>query len=518
MDKIKKNLNTIGLGLIVLAVVALRILPSAKILAIALAVLGIAAIGLYIVLNLGQLKTGLARRSFLYSSNALLVIVLVLGIIVLLNMFFSRHHHRFDFTEAKLHSLSDQSIKVAQGLKSDLTVKGFFREGNPGRNRMEDLLRIYAYQSPKIKYEFIDPDKNPGLVKRYEVTQDGTTILESGARDTRITAVTEEDVTNAIIKVTRETKKTVYFLAGHGEHDSEDSQESGMSFAKDDLVKQGYEVKKQSLALGQGFPADCALLVIPGPEKDFVLNEYDTVKKYVESGGRVLFMIDPQTAPGTAAYLAQFGFKLEDDLIIEADTLSRMMGADYFMPIAREYESHEITRNFRFATFFPYARSVGLIDPKPDGVLTSQGLAKTSANSWAEHDLVTKKVTYDKLKDKIGPIILAAVATIKAKADPAAAAAPPSTQKDGRVAVIGDSDFASNRYFNMGGNGNFFLNVANWLTEEADLISIQPKTQNPRSLQLTQAQGRTIFWVSVILLPLAVLAFGISVWMRRRAY
>jgi ABC-type uncharacterized transport system involved in gliding motility auxiliary subunit len=515
MDKIKKNLNSIGLGLLLLAVVALRVWPAHKIIALLAAGLGVAAIGLYIALNLGRLKTGLARRSFLYSSNMLLVVVLVLGILVLVNMFFSRHHHRFDFTEAKLHSLSDQSIKVAQGLKSDLLVKGFFREGNPGRARMENLLKIYSYHSPKIKFEFIDPDKNPGLVKRYEVTQDGTTIVESGDRDTRITAVSEEDVTNAIIKVTRETKKVIYVLAGHGEHDAEDSQESGLSFAKDDLVKQGYEVKTLSLALSESFPKDCALLIIPGPEKDFVLNEFETIKNYIEGGGRVFFMVDPETAPGLIPYLAQFGFKLENDLIIEADTLSRMMGADYFMPIAREYESHEITRNFRYATFFPYARSVEIIDPKPDGVLTSQDLAKTSANSWAEHDLVTKKVTFDKLKDKIGPISLAAVATIRGKTDTSAGA---TATKDGRVAVVGDSDFASNRYFNMGGNGNFFLNIANWLTEEADLISIQPKTQNPRSLQLTQAQGRIVFWVSVILLPLAVLAFGISIWVRRRAY
>jgi ABC-type uncharacterized transport system involved in gliding motility auxiliary subunit len=516
MESIKKNLNTIGLGLLLAALVVWRVLSSLKIAAVVLAVLGVAALAAYVVLNLGRLKTGLARRSFLYSSNMLLVVVLVLGILVLFNLFFSRHHHRFDFTEAKLHSLSDQSIRVAEALKSDLGFKAFFREGNPGRARMEDLLKIYAYHSPKIKYEFIDPDKNPGLVKRYEVTQDGTTVIEAGERDTRITAATEEDVTNAIIKVTRETKKVIYFLAGHGEHDSEDSQEDGMSFAKDDLVKQGYEVKKLSLAVGQGFPTDCALLIVPGPEKDLVLDEDATIKKYIKAGGRVLFMIDPQTAPGMIPFLAQFGFKLEDDLVIEADTLSRMMGADYFMPIAREYETHEITRNFNYATFFPYARSVEIIDPKPEIVLSSQDLVKTSANSWAEHDLVTKKVTFDKLKDKIGPISLAAVATIKA--EPADASAPPSTQKDGRVAVVGDSDFASNRYFNMDGNGNFFLNIANWLTEEADLISIQPKTQNPRSLQLTQAQGRIIFWVSVILLPLAVLAFGISVWMRRRAY
>jgi len=513
MDKIKKNLNSIGLGLLFLAVVALRVWTGQRIVALLLAVLGVAAIGLYVGLNLGRLKTGLARKSFLYSSNMLLIIVLVLGILVLLNMFFSRHHHRFDFTESKLHSLSDQSIKVAQGLKADLNVKGFFREGNPGRGRLEDLIKIYAYHSPKIKVEFIDPDKNPGLVRRYEITQDGTAVLESGDRDTRVTTVTEEDITNAIIKITRESKKTVYVLAGHGEHDIDDTQETGFSFAKEDLTKQGYEVKKLSLALSAGFPRDCALLIVPGPVKDLVLNETDTIKSYIQGGGRVLFLVDPQTAPGLPAVLVQFGFKLENDLIIEADTLARMMGADYFMPIAREYESHAITRNFRYATFFPYARSVEVIEPKPADVLTSQSLAKTSANSWAEHDLVSKKVTYDKAQDKIGPISLAAVATIKGKPEAGSAAA----AKDGRTAVVGDSDFASNRYFNMSGNGNFFLNIANWLTEESDLISIQPKTQNPRSLQLTQAQGRIVFWVSVILLPLAVLAFGISVWMRRKA-
>ena len=69
-------------------------------------------------------------------------------------------------------------------------------------------------------------------------------------------------------------------------------------------------------------------------------------------------MVDPQTAPGLIPYLAKFGFKLENDLIIEADTLSRMIGGDYFMPSSTEYESHEITRNFRLRDVLPL-RPVG---------------------------------------------------------------------------------------------------------------------------------------------------------------
>lgn len=510
MDKIKKNLNSIGLGLLALAVASRWVWPTKKPLVLILAALGIVAIGVYIGLNTSQLKQGLKRKSFFYSSNMLLVVVLVLAILVVVNIFFARHHKRFDFTEAKLHSLSDQSIKLVKSLKNDITIKCFFREGNMSRSRMEDLL-IYAYQSPKIKYEFIDPDKNPNLIKRYEITTDGTSILESGDKENRITAATEEDITNAIVKITREKKKTVYFLEGHGEHSIEVTEENGYSFVKDELGKMAYDVKKLPLALADTFPQDCALLVVPGPQKDLLPNELETISKYIQGGGRVFFMVDPLAANGLAAYLAKFGFRVGDDVVV--DRVSRLVGGDDFVPFIQDYESHEITKNFRYATFFPLARSVELIDPKPEGVLTSQILGKTGPNSWSERELEEKKkVVFNKEKDKAGPIAISGVATIKTSLEAGSGPA-----KEGRVAVFGDSDFASNRYYNLSANSNFFFNTVNWLTEESDLISIAPKTSNPRTIQLMPAQIRIIFFVSVIILPLIVLIFGISIWVRRRS-
>jgi len=516
MDKLKKNLNYIGLGLVLLALLAPSLWPSKKLIALVLALLGVAAIGVYIGFNISQLKHGLTRKSFLYSGNLVLMVVIVLGILVLVNFFFSRHHVRFDFTESKLHSLSDQSIKVIQNLKSDINIKCFFLEGKMGRSRMEELLKIYAYHSAKIKYEFIDPDKNPGLTKRYEITQDGTTILECGNKDNRITGTTEEDVTNAIIKVTREKKKIIYFLEGHGEHSTELTDENGYSFIKDDLTKMGYDVKKQLTALPESFPKDCALLVVPGPEKGLLANELDAIKNYLEDGGRVFFLVDPESAPGLIPYLAKFGFKLENDIIFDRPTI---FGGDYLMPMMNEIASHEITKNFRYVTYYPLARSVEVIDPRPDGVATSQILGKTSENAYAKKDFVLKKgmklkdIAFDEKKDKRGPIPLAAIATLK----PKTSAEPGKPSAEGRLALFGDSDFSSNRYYGEGGNSNLFLNTVNWLTEESDLISIQPKTSKPRAIQLTPSQAKFIFWVSVIILPLVVLVFGISIWVRRRS-
>lgn len=528
MQTIKKNLNYIALGLILLAFAIYRIWPYKKVVPAVLFALGIIALITYIVMNLALLKQGFKRKSLIYSSNLLLVIVLVLGILAILNYFFAKNHYRMDFTETKLHSLSDQSVSVLKGLDKNVNIKLFFREGNYSRAGMENLMEIYSYHSNKIKYEFLDPDKNPGMVKRYEIAEDGTTIFECGEKESRITSSSEEDITNAIIKISREKKKVIYFLEGHGEASFEESGDNGYSTAKGELEKLAYEVKKLALALEDNFPSDVSLLVIPGPQKDLLPNEFETIRNYIWKGGRVFFMIDPETAPGMIPFLEEFGVKLENDLIV--DTVSRLLGGDYFMPVVNEYEYHSITDKFRYATFFPYARSVNPTEEKPEGISTSV-IAKSSQNSWSERQLDQQEVTFSEDNDVSGPISLAVVATIQPKEEKAEEPEEESTeeekkqeeadesqsQPEGRIAVFGDSDFVTNRYYYLSGNGNFFLNTVNWLTEEEDLIAIQPKTSSPRTIQLSPSQGRLIFFVSLVILPLAVLIMGISIWVRRRS-
>ena len=529
MNSLKSNLNTIALALITSAIVGGIVWPQKKALVLVIGGLGLLALAAHIGFNLDSLKQSFRRKSFLYSGNLLLVIVLVLAILGLANYFLSKNNYRMDFTVAKLHSLSDQSVTVLKNLKTDIAFKCFFREGNYGRAAMQNLLKIYAYHTGKVKVEFIDPDKNPGLVKRYDVTQDGTTIIEAGDKESRITTTTEEDVTNALIKATRARKKVIYFLEGHGEESVEESGDNGYATIKTELEKLGYEVKKQTLALADRFPKDCALLVVPGPQKDLLPNEYETIRTYLKDGGRVLFMVDPETSTSLPAFLAEYGFKLENDIVV--DTVSRLLGGDYFMPVVSEYETHAITEKFGYATFFPFARSVETGEAKPEGAALT-ALAKTSPNSWSERQLDQKEVKFTPDKDKQGPITLAVVSTFKTKsaepsappaeAKPGQPAAEPTTkpeaaEKEARIAVIGDSDFVKNRYYGLSGNGNFCLNVANWLTEEADLIAIQPKTQTPRTIQLTPSQGRLLFLTSVFILPLAVLLLGLTVWLRRRS-
>jgi ABC-type uncharacterized transport system involved in gliding motility auxiliary subunit len=180
--------------------------------------------------------------------------------------------------------------------------------------------------------------------------------------------------------------------------------------------------------------------------------------------------------------------------------------------VVGDYVSHPITRDFRYATFFPVARTVVVKDKPPEGV-TAQALARTSSESWAEsnqEEIRTGRVKPDPGEAR-GPLVIAAVATVDAKAASA-------DRKDAkaRIVLIGDSDFASNAFVNLSGNRDFFLNTLSWLAEEENLIAVRPKESRGAPVFLTAAQNQVLFTVPVVLIPLAmVVAGGVAVARRR---
>ncbi|MDL1972923.1 MAG: GldG family protein, partial [Deltaproteobacteria bacterium] len=150
-----------------------------------------------------------------------LLIFIFLGILIIINLIFSRHRLRFDLTATKRYSLSTQTIKVLKNLKRPVKVIGFFATGAE-RNKAKELLEEYSYRSSKFKYTFIDPDRHPLEAKRYGITTYNTIVISCGEKEEKVSSTTEEAITNALIRVTRPGKKTIYFLSGHGEHPIDD--------------------------------------------------------------------------------------------------------------------------------------------------------------------------------------------------------------------------------------------------------------------------------------------------------
>ena len=398
---------------------------------------------------------------------------------------------------------------VKQGLGDrDVTVTAFFADAGEGRAQLKQLLDNCADETSHLKVTFVDPDKNPALAKQYGIRAYGTTVFASGDQTYRITDQTEEAVTNALVRVSREGRKTVYFLAGHGEHGLEDTQRSGYATAKKALVDQGFAVKDLLLLREAEVPADCDVLVIAGPTKPLMEQEVEAVRRYLDGGGRVLALLDPQTDPALGPVLEAWGVLLRDDVVI--DTMSRLFGGSYTTPIITEYPAHEITEGFQIATFLPLARSLDKAEKLPDGVSYAP-LARTSAQAWGETDLGNAKASFDPLTDHRGPLTLAALfSRDDAKKDEDA------EEGGGQLLVVGDSDFADNTYFNFSGNGDLFQNLISYLSKEEDLIAIRPKDTKPSPLVLNPTQAATLFYATVVVTPLALVLAGLGIWWKRK--
>ncbi|MBI5682167.1 MAG: GldG family protein [Deltaproteobacteria bacterium] len=465
-------------------------------------------------INFSAIRELVSKRSTKYGVNTAIMISVFLVVLSLAAVMSIKYKMRWDLTKGGRYTLSDQSIKLLSALKKDINVIAFYRSDERTRQQMEDLLEGYSNYSPKFKYQFIDPDKKPGLASKYGITSYRTTLVQSDGKQEVVGFESEEKLTNAILKVTRDKVKTIYFLKGHGENNITDFQNSGYKAVRESMEKENYQVKELILLESPAVPEDASLLIISGPKKEPLQEEFNRIQDYIKKGGNILFMLDPFTVPNTVALLKGYGFTIGDDIII--DKLSQVFGANYLTPVVAQYDKeHPITKEFDLATFFPLTRSVSVEKDASKGIYT---LAMTGGESWAEIDkaaLEAGKAQYDEGKDKRGPVPVAGVAVVETQ-ESKVKSQESGGKKFAKIVVFGDSDFVNNTNINLAGNKDFFLNTVNWLAEESDLISIRKKEPQSTPIVLTKTQGRLVFWLPVVIMPLFVLTCGIFILSRRR--
>ncbi|MEK6684484.1 MAG: Gldg family protein [Nitrospirota bacterium] len=478
----------------------------------------------FFIAHFDALKSFSTRRSTKLGLNSILMVLIFISILGILNFISSRHRLRFDFSETASFSLAPQTVQVLKDLNRDVKILAFVSEQGRTRSQIKDLLSSYSYHNPRITTTLIDPDKKPSVAKQYGITQYDTVVLESGKQETQIKTVSEQELTNAIIRISRDELRKILFLEDHGEHSPADEEKTGYSRVKDSLQKQGFEIGSLSLLEEGRVPDRTTVLVIAGPQKGFLPKEKEALANYLSAHGKVLLLLDPDTQAGMDDFLSQWGIKMGKGLII--DTVSRLLGGDFTIPVVTNYPAHEITQGFNLATFFPVSQTVNF-DQGRAVEFEYKPLAQTGENSWSKTNPEAGRLNFNPAEDVRGPLTLAVAVTRKPKSgspEPPAHDTPTdtgsteaaSTASQPTLVVFGDSDFAANGSFNFSGNGDLFLNTVTWLAQEKGLISIRPKEAHFTPLFLSRSQGKVLMYVSLLLLPSAVFITGIVIWKRRR--
>ena len=349
-------------------------------------------------------------RQTKYAGYAAVYIIVMLAVLGAINFLANRYDKSYDSTHNKQFSLSDQTMKVAKNLNTDLHLLYFGETGS--FPTAHDTLDRYSALSPKIHVEYIDPVRKPQQARAAGYRSDSPVIVENGPKKQSAKSLTEEEITGAIIRAVKTGERNICFLNAAGEHTVDDSDASGMSILKQVLERDNYKVREEtlkpggvkpdagkSLAVGQApapmgtveVPKDCTVLVIAGPQLAYPPAIVNAIKSYVEGGGHVLVMLDETLRLGRSepaaenpellAALVEWGVIVNKDLVLDLSGVGQIFSLGPEVPMILQYESHPIVQPLtRVPTAFPLSRS---LDLKSGGKGSATKLFGTSADSIA---------------------------------------------------------------------------------------------------------------------------------------
>lgn len=474
-------------------------------------VLGLFCVAFSLATNFGNLAQAAAGRGTFYTLVSAASTLLLLVVLIASNYLAATHEKSWDLTREKVHTLADDTQKTLSGLAAPVEVLAFFKNSEPGRQGFEELFARYRARSDKFTYRFLDPDREPQLVKSYALRSNGPrVVVKLGESDARVQEPTEEELTNALIKVTHPSKKKVYFTTGHGEPDLADKGAGGLALLAERMQVEG--LAAEPLVFGRPIPDDAAAVVVAGPEKPLLPAEVQALTAYLDQGGRLLALVEPFAPSGLEKLLAAYGVAVDEGIVV--DQAGRGQFDDAFAAVGLSYSQHPVVGQFKLLTVFPKAASLSVQSvegAQAQPLVQTLGEADGAPVSWVERALQPGKAPA--AGAKLGPLTLAA-----ASSKPVAKDARPRRSEQARLIVVGDHDFATNGYLAAQGlgDGDFALNALNWLVDQAERVTIRPRQREGSRLFLTSAQmGRIRFFATE--LPIGLLALGLAIFFNRRA-
>lgn len=388
---------------------------------LALLIGGIVLIGIWFLL-LGQARPEFwGQRSTQSSTNALIATVSVIAILLSLNVLAVRHGQRLDLTENQIFTLAPETTQTLRNLEQPTKIWIFDAVRNPTD---QQLLESYERQSDQFSYEYVDPNAQPLLAQEFGVRSLGEVYIEAGdqrqrvQRLSQVERLTEPRLTAQIMRLAQDESPTAYFVVGHGEYSVDDFQ-GGFTLVRDGLEQKNIAVEPLNLAEG-GVPDDADVVIVAGPQQQFFKPEIKALEQYLENGGGLLLMVDPNTDPGLEPLLNDWGVTLEDRLVLDTSGQGQAVGLGPAAPLISNYGEHPITEAFQNGrSFYPVARPVS-IEPRPR--VTATPLLITDEQTRAENIVEGGEINVDPTQAPEGSFYIGAALSRPVQSLPTASA------------------------------------------------------------------------------------------------
>lgn len=434
-------------------------------------------------------------RTWLRLHHAVML-TLVVAAIALLAMLSERYWVSADWTHAGRNSLSEPSRRLLERVEGPLVLTSFSSPGGLARKATLELVERYRRVKADIDLELVDPAREPGRVRELDVRSDGELRLSHDGRTVRVEGLTEDALSNAVLRVARTGDRWLAYLTGHGERDLLGSAPTDLGTFSAALRARGYSIRPLNLTDAASVPDNAGVLVLTRPRSNLSTAEVRAVLDFLARGGNLLWLGDPGDLHGLAPLSEQLGVGFVPGAIIDPASDSPIVVR------AADYRAHAITEGL--------AQNVALVLTGGLAVHASAWRATplilTHPRAWSETGKLEGSVRYDAGVDHDGPLVVA-VALERA----ATTGAAPQ-----RVVVVGDADFLSDTYLAEGGNLELGQRAVDWLFGDTHLLDIPARAAADLAFE-PGTTGRVLIALGPpVVLPLALVAIGVVIWRRRR--
>lgn len=432
--------------------------------------------------------------------------VLFTGSILLLGWLSTQYVYQADWTAGARNTVSEETRRLLGEIPDPVSITAFVRADDLLEKQIRDLVGSYQRFKDDISLEFVNPDTAPERVRELGIASGGELVVHYQGRREHIQTLSEQQLTNALLRLSRQEARWIVFLAGHGERAPAGETNHGLGIFGQELERKGLHVQTLSL-VESGIPANTHLLVIASPRVDLLPGEVDKLLAYVAQGGNLLWLAEPGAVHGLEPLAEQLGIGLLPGTVVDATT--QMFGIDNpSFAVITGYPNHAITSELNTVTVFPEAAALEINDT---GSWTATPLLATLERSWTELGELEGQIQFDADGDeRAGPLDIGVVLT---RGQPGETA---DTAAEQRIVVIGDGDFLSNTYLGNAGNLGLGLNMVHWLSHDDSFIDIRIQSAPDRTLELGRIAQAVIGLGFFIGLPLTLLFSGIVIWLRRR--